>query len=127
MEKNGASKQTYAEDVNDRLALKVEDLDRAGGGGAEPVAVGGEDKGVDNVTSLERVEVLAVVEVPKHGDAVLATRGSEGSVGGDGKGVDVTGVTVVVGLELALGELPNLCRVSTVRRKKEQGGKARVR
>lgn len=94
--------------VDDRLGLEVEDLDRRGGGSTEPVTVGGEDKGVDDVSGLKGVEVLAVVEVPEHDNAVLATGGSEGSVGGDGEGVDVTGVAEVVGLELALGELPNL-------------------
>jgi hypothetical protein len=90
------------------LGLEVEDLDRRGGGGTEPVSVGGEDEGVDNVSGLEGVEVLALVEVPKHGDTILSTGGGEGSIGGDGEGVDVTGVTVVVGLQLALAELPNL-------------------
>lgn len=34
------------------LALKIEDLDAACGCGAEPVAVGGEYEGVDDVTCL---------------------------------------------------------------------------
>lgn len=94
--------------VNDRLGLEIEDLDARSGSSAEPVSVGGEDEGVDDVSSLKRVEVLAVVEVPKHGDTVLASGGGERSIGGDGDGVDVAGVAVVVGAELALGELPNL-------------------
>ncbi len=76
-------------------------------GSAEPVTVGGEDESVDSVTGLERVEVLAVRELPEHGDAVLASGGAERTIGGDGDGVDVTGVAVVVGLQLALAELPN--------------------
>lgn len=92
----------------DALALKVEDLDAGGGGRAQPVAVGGEDEGVDDVTSLEGVKVLALVEVPEHGDAVLAAGRRERAVGGDGDGVDVAGVAVVVGLELELLELPDL-------------------
>ena len=92
------------------LALKVEDLDAGGGGSAQPVAVGGEDEGVDNVTGLEGVEVLALVEVPEHGDTVLAAGSSERTVGRDGDGVDVAGVAVVVGLELELLELPDLLR-----------------
>lgn len=94
--------------VNDALGLEVEDLDARGGGSAEPVTVGGEDESVDSVTGLERVEVLAVRELPEHGDAVLASGGAERTIGGDGDGVDVTGVAVVVGLQLALAELPNL-------------------
>ena len=94
--------------VNLALLLKVEDDDGAGGGGAEPVAVGGEDEGVDLVTGVEGVEVLGLVEVPEHGGTVLAAGGAEGAVGRDGDGVDVAGVTDVVGLDTAGGELPNL-------------------
>ena len=90
------------------LALKVEDLDARRGGSAEPVAVGGEDEGVDLVAGVERVQVLGLVEVPQHSGTVLATGGAEGTVGGDGDGVDVAGVTAVIGLDLAGGELPDL-------------------
>ena len=90
------------------LALKVEDLDAGCGRCAKPVAVGGEDEGVDDVAGLERVEVLALVEVPEHGDAVLATGGRERTIRRDGDSVDVAGVAVVVGLELELRELPDL-------------------
>jgi len=97
----------------DSLGLQIEDLDTGGGGGTEPVSVGGEDEGVDDVSSLEGVEVLSVVEVPKHGDTVLSSGGSERTIGGDRDGVDVTGVSVVVGSELALGELPDLINTRT--------------
>ena len=94
--------------VNLALLLEVEDGDAGGGGSAEPVAVGGEDEGVDLVTGVEGVEVLGLVEVPEHGGTVLAAGGAEGAIGGDGDGVDVAGVTDVVGLDTAGGELPNL-------------------
>jgi hypothetical protein len=90
------------------LLLEVEDDDAAGGGSAQPVSVGGEDESVDLVVGAQGVQVLGLVEVPEHGGAVLATRGAEGAVGGDGDGVDVAGVADVVGLQLAGGELPNL-------------------
>jgi hypothetical protein len=90
------------------LLLEVEDGDAGGGGSAEPVAVGGEDEGVDLIASVERVEVLGLVKIPEHGGTVLATGGAERAVGGDGDGVDVAGVTDVVGLETAGSELPNL-------------------
>ena len=44
-----------AELVNDDLGLKVPDLDSLGSGGAQPVPVGGEDKTVDDVSSLKAV------------------------------------------------------------------------
>lgn len=53
------------------LLLEIEDDDAAGSGGAEPVAVGGEDESVDLVVGVEGVEVLRLVKVPKHGSAVL--------------------------------------------------------
>ena len=100
--------------INLALLLEVEDDDAAGRGGAEPVAVGGEDEGMDLVVGVEGVEVLGLVEIPEHGGTVLATGGAEGAVGGDGDGVDVPGVADVVGLDFAGRELPNLCRrVST--------------
>ena len=52
--------------------------------------------------------MLALVEVPEHGDSIFASGGSERTIGGNGYGVDVAGVAVVVGLELELGQLPNL-------------------
>lgn len=94
--------------VNLALLLKVEDDDGRGGGGAEPVAVGGEDKSVDLVTGSERVQVLGLVQVPEHGGTVLATGGAERAIGGDGDGVDVTSVTDVVSLDTAGSELPDL-------------------
>lgn len=98
---------------------QVEDLDARRGRGAEPVAVGREDERVDVVAGLERVEVLALVEVPEHRDAVLAARRAERAVRRDGDGRDVAGVAEVVGLELALGELPDL------RARRDEGGRRR--
>lgn len=94
--------------IDNGLALKVKDLDAAGGGSAEPVAVRAEDQGVDDIAGLQRVQVLAIVEVPQHGNTILATRGSERTVRRDRDGVDVAGVAIVVGTKLALAELPNL-------------------
>jgi len=51
--------------------------------------------------------VLALVEIPEHGDAVFASRGGEGAIGGHGYSVDVPSVAVVVGLQLELGQLPD--------------------
>ena len=52
--------------------------------------------------------MLGLVEIPKHGDAVLSSRSSQGTVGGNGNCVDVTGVAVVVCSQLELRQLPNL-------------------
>lgn len=63
---------------------------------------------MDLVTGLEGVEVLGLVEVPEHGGTVLTTGSAEGSVGGDGDGVDVSSVSDVVGLKAAGSEFPDL-------------------
>lgn len=68
---------------------------------------------MDLVTSAQGVQVLGLVEIPEHGGAVLTTGGAEGSIGGDGDGVDVTSVTHVVSLELAGREFPNLERCTS--------------
>ena len=57
---------------------------------------------------VEGVEVLAVVEVPQHGLGVSAARCAQGTVGGHSDGVQVSGVTDVVGLKLAVGQVPDL-------------------
>ena len=52
--------------------------------------------------------MFALVQVPKHGYTIFASRSSERPVRGDGNSVDVTSVTVVVGLKFELREFPNL-------------------
>lgn len=95
------------------LALEIENLDAARGRRAEPVPVRAEDQSVDHVAGLKGVEVLSVIEIPEHGNAILATRGSKRAIGGDRDRVDVASVAVVVCPELALGELPDLAKSGT--------------
>jgi hypothetical protein len=94
--------------INLALLLQIKDDDAAGGGSAEPVSVGREDKGVDLITSSQGVEVLRLIQVPQHGGSVLSTGGAKRSIWGDSDGVDVTGVANVVSLKTAAGKLPNL-------------------
>ena len=53
------------------------DLDAGSGGRTQPVAVGAEAEGVDDVSSVQGVEVFAFVQVPQHGLAVLWGRRSQ--------------------------------------------------
>ena len=96
--------------INDGLGLQVPDLDAGRGGGAQPVTVGGEDQGVNDIITLalQGVQVLALVQVPEHGDTITSTGSAKGTIGGNGDGVNVTGVSDVVGAQLALGKLPDL-------------------
>jgi hypothetical protein len=67
---------------------------------------------VDLVTGGQRVEVLGLVQVPQHGGSVLTTGGAQGAIGRDSDGVDVAGVTDVVGLDAAGSKFPDLDNVS---------------
>lgn len=58
------------------LAGQIPDLDRGTVGDAQPVAVGREAQGVDDVVVLQGVQVLAVIQIPQQGLGVLATGGA---------------------------------------------------
>lgn len=52
--------------------------------------------------------MLALVEIPEHGNTILTTRSGKRAIGRDRDGVDVASVTVVVGLQFELGQFPDL-------------------
>ncbi len=52
--------------------------------------------------------MLAVIEVPEHGLGVLSAGGTQRTVRRHGHCVQVTVVTNVVGLKLAVGQVPDL-------------------
>lgn len=56
--------------------------------------------------------MLGLVQVPQHGGAILATRRAQGAIRGDGDGVDVAGVTDVVGLDAASSKVPDLASLA---------------
>ena len=90
------------------LLLEIENGDRGGCGGAEPISVGREDKSMDLITGLEGIEVLRLVEIPQHSGTVLAAGSAERTIGGDCYGIDVARMADVIGLDSARGELPHL-------------------
>jgi len=100
--------ELWLELIDLALLLQIEDNDAAGSSCAEPVSVGGENKSVDFITSVKRVQVLRLVQIPEHGGSVLSSGGAEGSIWGDSDGVDVAAVADVVGLKAARAELPDL-------------------
>ena len=69
--------------------------------------------------------MLAVVQVPEHGLTVLATTGAQAAVGGHGDGVQVSTVAHVVGLQLAVRQVPYLKEKQIIKifyyQKDEQG------
>jgi len=77
-------------------------------GGAQPVSSRAESQSVDDVSGLERVEVLAFVEIPKSSSAVLATRSAKRSIRRNSDSVDVSSMAVQVGSKLAVRQVPDL-------------------
>jgi len=93
---------------NALLGLEVPDHDGRGGGSTQPVSGRGEAQSMDDITSDQRGEVVAHVEVPEHSSTVFTTRSAERTIGGDSDSVDVTVVAHEVGAELAVVEVPDL-------------------
>jgi len=97
--------------VDETLVLQIPDVDATSVGNAEPISVGGEAECVDATGLLlvvEGVKVFALVQVPEHGETVLASGCAQGTVGRNGDGVQVPLMPSVVGLELAVSEVPDL-------------------
>jgi hypothetical protein len=94
--------------INNRLGLKIPDLDTVSGSSTEPVTVGRESKSMNKRTSFQRVEVLGIVQVPEHNNTVLTSGSTERTIGRDGNSVDIAVVTDEVGTELELGQIPDL-------------------
>lgn len=47
------------------------DLDAGASGSTQPVTVGAEAKGVNDITAVQGVEVFSLIQVPQHGLAIL--------------------------------------------------------
>jgi len=89
--------------------FEVPDSDGWSASGAQPVSVWTEDEGGDFVTAFQAVKwvVGGFAEIPKHGFSVLSTGSSQGSIWGDGDGVDVTGVAGEVVFKAKVGQVPD--------------------
>mmetsp|Transcript_13390 Transcript_13390/g.26055 ORF Transcript_13390/g.26055 Transcript_13390/m.26055 type:complete len:216 (-) Transcript_13390:369-1016(-) len=112
--------------VHDELGLEVPNLDAGVGRGAKPVAVRREDHRVDDVAALERIQMLALVQVPEHGSAILAARRAQRAIRRHGHRVKVAGVARKVGAQLAVGEVPHLDQlVPAARHNQRVGGRRR--
>lgn len=74
------------------------DLDGGSKRSTQPVSVGREAKGCDDVIVVQGVEVLAIIQVPEHSLHVLASRGTQGAIRRNCDCVQVARVTKVVDL-----------------------------
>ena len=63
---------------------------------------------------VKRVQMLAIVEVPKHGLGVLSAGRAQRTIRRHGHGVQVTVVANVIGLKLAVGQVPDLEDITNI-------------
>jgi hypothetical protein len=94
--------------VNDNLAFQIPDLDGIISGSAQPVTVRREDKSVDDFTSVQTVQPLSFIQVPKHGSIVLTTRSGQRTIWGNADSVQVSSVSNQIIAKLAVGQVPHL-------------------
>jgi len=97
---------------DDTLALQIPNHDTTARGSTKPVSSRRETQCVNLIFGFKGVEMFWIVEVPEHGCAVFSAWSTERAIGGDGDGVDVSGVAVVISAEFAFGQFPNLLQLS---------------
>lgn len=58
-------------DQNIKDEVFYPNLDTGASGGTQPVTVGAEAESIDGVTTVQGVEVFALIQVPQHGLSIL--------------------------------------------------------
>merc|ERR1719370_712344 len=74
----------------------------------KPVSVGTECHGIQDITTTQCVQVLALIKIPQHCLSILPTRGTQRTIRRDGYTVKISCVANMVGLQPAVGQIPNL-------------------
>ena len=103
-----ASRDLRPKVLHNVLRFKIPDLDGVLCGCAEPVAVGREAERVDDGARVQRVQPLALSQVPQQGSMVFPSGGAQRTIRTHSDGVDVPAVTLESAAELAVGEVPDL-------------------
>lgn len=88
--------------------LQVEDLDTASGSSSQPVSVGGESQSVNFSSSVQGVQGLVGVQVPKDDNTILTGRSAQRSIRRDGDARNVTGVANEVSFNSVFRNVPAL-------------------
>jgi len=93
---------------NNCLALQIPNLNSTLGSSAEPISGWAENKRVNDVSSIQRVKVLSLVQVPESRSSVFTTRSTERTIGRYGDCINISSMSNRVGSEFAVGKIPHL-------------------
>ncbi len=94
--------------IDNTLHFEIPDLDARRGGSTKPVSVWRKGQSVDDVTSFKGIKMLVFIQIPKHDNTIFATRSAKRTIRRDSDGRNISVVARVVGLQFALGNIPNL-------------------
>jgi len=100
-------RRVFVEFSNDSLGFQIPNLDSVLGSSAEPISGRRKDERIDDISSFEGVEGVALVQIPETSSSILASRSAESSVGRDSHSVDKTRVANQIVSELAVGKIPD--------------------
>lgn len=95
-------------DINNALVLEIPNANGSTCSSDKPVTVGGEDKVVDFIIGIKRVQVLVLIQIPQDHLTILASRSTKRAIRGNSNGVDIAIVANEVGTQLELAKVPNL-------------------
>lgn len=90
------------------LACQIPNLDWWSISDAQPVTVWREAQSVDDVVVIQSVQMLAVIQIPQQSFAILSSRCAQWAVRWDGDSVQVSVVSIMVQLQFAVGQIPDL-------------------
>jgi len=90
------------------LAFKIPNLNAVRSGSTQPIAIGRESQGMDDASSIKSIQRLVLDQIPEIGNLVTAARGTEGTVGRDGDGVQITLMSFQILDQLAVSQAPDL-------------------
>lgn len=102
------SRDSRTKFLNHLLACQIPNFNRRSIGDTQPVAIGREAQGIDDVVVVQSVQVLAIIQIPQQSLAILATGSAQWSIGRDSDGVQISIVSIVVQLQLAICQIPDL-------------------
>lgn len=93
---------------NHLFACQIPDLDWWSVSDAQPVAIRREAQGVDDVIMIQGMQMLSIIQIPQQSLAILSAWSAQWTIRWNSNGVQVSIVAIVIQLQFAVGQIPNL-------------------